>query len=358
MILARPIYGRQGGLLLNKGVTLTSRYIRALKNHGVMAAYVKDIFTCDLLEAQNALEDEVRVEAMNVTKSWFDASKKENAFAAFVAVENSVKNIVEEIISGKACIGSLTEISAADSYTFAHSVDVCVLAVATGYKYGYIKEDLIKLGLGSLLHDLGKTKISPDILNKPGKLTDREFAEIKKHPVWSYELLKEKTGDLITPLSLGVVLYHHERYDGTGYPRGLKGEEIHDMAAICAVADVYNAMTTDRVYRKAIPPHEVYEMLMGAGNTMFKYKVVNAFLSCVVPYPVGTFVRLNTGEAAYVVDTDPAFPFQPLVHLILDNKPVNLKHKPTVVIQGLLSPEEKQKLLTLNNKAAKLNIGL
>jgi len=153
---------------------------------------------------------------------------------------------------------------------------------------GFSYSELFELGVGSLLHDLGKTRISSEILHKPGKLTDEEFREIKKHPVLTYKILKEKVGDSISPLSLMTALNHHERYDGSGYPCGLKGEKIHDMAGICAICDVYNAINTDRVYRKAVLSHEVYTMLINSGGTMFKPEIVKAFLAC---YPVGSIVR-------------------------------------------------------------------
>ncbi|MGB9793346.1 MAG: HD-GYP domain-containing protein [Thermacetogeniaceae bacterium] len=249
MVLARPVYGLKGELLLNKGTVLTASYIFALRRRGVMAVHVQGPLPFDPTEALKVLDDEVRAEAMNAVRVWVERGRRR---ADFSGVIDQVANVVEEILSGKVPCGSLSEISSADIYTFAHSVDVCILSVTAGVKMGFKRKDLMKLGIGALLHDLGKTKVPPEILNKPGKLTEEEFKEIKKHPVWGYKMIIDEPDSRVEMESLLVMLNHHEKYDGSGYPRGLKGDEVGIMPAICAAADIYNAITTDRVYRKAM----------------------------------------------------------------------------------------------------------
>lgn len=343
MILARPVYGARGEMLLNRGVSLTAQYISALRRCGVLAVHVEGPFPVEVVEsAREVLEEEIRVHTMNVVRSWAEHGVKRINFASVV---DQVRSVVDEILAGKAPVGGLAEISSVDSYTFAHSVDVCVLSVAAGVKLGYKKADLIKLGIGALLHDLGKTKVPPEILNKPGKLTPAEFAEIKKHPAWGYKLLLEDVDGEVDPVSAEVILDHHERYDGSGYPRGLRGTEMGETAMVCATADMYNAITTDRVYRPALPPHEAYEMLMGAGGTLVDYKVIHAFLSCVEPYPVNSLVRLSTGDIACVLSVNPLLPFRPKVAIIPSGKMLDLERELTVVITGVLSPEEARALV-------------
>ncbi|MGB9804909.1 HD-GYP domain-containing protein, partial [Desulfofundulus sp.] len=239
---------------------------------------------------------------------------------------------------------NLTEICSADMYTYAHSVDVCVLALTVGVKFGYEKKDLLRLGIGGLLHDLGKSKVPPEILNKPGKLTPEEFREIKKHPAYGYKIILESQ-DRIDPRSAAVILNHHERYDGTGYPRGLKGDEIDEMSAICSVADVYNAITTDRVYRKAHPPHEAYEMIMASGDLMFSSRIVEAFLKCVLPYPPGSVVRLSSGLVGVVLRVKQGFPFRPVLKLVGSGEELDLLKENSLVITGLIQPEELRELI-------------
>ncbi|AEG14466.1 metal dependent phosphohydrolase [Desulfofundulus kuznetsovii DSM 6115] len=340
MKLARPVYGKNGELLLKKGVVLTAGYVMSLRRCGILAVDVDGL--TDLSEEhRNLLEDEVRSDVMNVVRGWSQGEKRKG----FERVVETVERIVDEILSGKEVIGNLTEICSADMYTYAHSVDVCVLSLTVGVKLGYSRKDLLLLGMGSLLHDLGKSRVPPEILNKPGKLTPGEFREIKKHPVYGYKIILESQ-DRIDSRSAAVILNHHERYDGTGYPRGLKGEEIDEMSAICAVADVYNAITTDRVYRKAYPPHEAYEMVMASGNLMFSARVVEAFLKCVLPYPPGSVVRLSNDLIGVVSRVKQGFPFRPVVRIVNSGEELDLLQESSVVITGLLRSEELRDLLT------------
>lgn len=354
MVLARPVYGPKGELLLSRGTVLTAGHIFALRRRGVLAVQVQGPLSGDYEEAGSVLDDEVRVQAMKAVHAWVERGQNRVDYARVV---EQVEAVVDEILSNKVPCGSLSEISTADTYTFTHSVDVCILSVAAGVKLGYGRNDLLKLGIGALLHDLGKTKVPPEILNKPDKLTDEEFAEIKKHPVWGYKMALREPAKMDIS-SLLVILNHHEKYDGSGYPRGLKGREIGVMAGICAAADMYNAITTDRVYRRALPPHEAYEMIAGAGGTLLDFRVVQAFLSCVEPYPVGTVVRLSTGDVACVVSVDSALPFRPVVVLIPSRETVDMRKELSVTIVGQLSPDEARKIMRqggVNKCSAALN---
>lgn len=343
MTLARPVYGPRGELLLSRGAALSARRIAALREAGVLAVHVEGpVPEAELENAERALQEELRAHTMNVVRSWAEHGAKRVNFASVV---EQVRSVVDEILSGKTPMGGLAEISSADAYTFAHSVDVCVLSVAAGARLGYGREKLLKLGVGALLHDLGKTKVPPEILNKPRRLTPAEFAEIRKHPAWGYKLLLEDADGDVDPASAMVVLNHHERFDGSGYPRGLAGADAGEMAMICAAADMYNAMTTDRVYRRALPPHEAYEMLMGAGGSLLPFGVVRAFLSCVEPYPVGSVIRLSTGDVACVVSADPELPFRPTVVLIPSGETVDLRRELSVTIAGPLPASEARRFI-------------
>jgi HD-GYP domain-containing protein (c-di-GMP phosphodiesterase class II) len=339
MKLARPVYGQNGEMLLRKGAVLTARYIMSLRQCGILAVDIEGPVATEE-ENREILEEEVRCNAMNVVREWTQSNSIKN----YEKIAKTVEVIIDEILSGKEVIGNLTEICSADMYTYAHSVDVCILSLTVGVSLGYKKAELLRLGVGGLLHDLGKTKVPADILNKPGKLTPAEFSEIKKHPVYGYKMLMEMKEN-IDYRSMSVVLDHHERYDGTGYPRGLKGSEIGEMAAVCAVADVYNAITTDRVYRKALPPHEAYEMIMASGGFMFESRVVDAFLKCVVPYPVGSVVRLSNGLVGNVCKLNQGLPFRPVVQIFNSQLQVDLKNENNLVITGLVRPEELREIL-------------
>jgi HD-GYP domain-containing protein (c-di-GMP phosphodiesterase class II) len=213
-----------------------------------------------------------------------------------------------------------------------------------GRQFGMKRFDLIKLVVGSLLHDIGKTEIPQKILNKPQELTKQELIEIKKHSVLGYKLLiNSKVKKKIDPCSANIVLNHHERINGSGYPRGLKGNDLSDMDMLCGIADVYNAMTTNRVYRKAVPHNEVYEMLMGSAGINFSYKVICSFLKCITPYPEGSLVKLNNGQKACVIKNNSSMPFSPVVCIISTSEELDLGNELNITISSLLSSEEIQK---------------
>jgi HD-GYP domain-containing protein (c-di-GMP phosphodiesterase class II) len=339
MRLSKPVYGLKGQMLLNREVELTTPYISGLKKNNVLAVAIESMPGFDDLEAEQILEENVRVRAMSSILNWVETNKKRKQF---VDVVDSVISITEEILAGKIPSGGLAEISTTDVYTFAHSIDVCAFSIYMGFYYGYKKDDLLKLGIGSILHDLGKAKIPPEILNKPGKLTDQELKEIKNHPVFGYNMLMDSISDQLSGNSLDIVLNHHERYNGSGYPRGIKRDEIGDMASICALSDIYNAMTTERVYRKAFPPNEAYELIMTYGDLNFKLRLIRIFSSCVCPYPVATLVLLSTGEIGCVTATNRNLAFRPVVTVFETKERVDLSRELSVVIKRALTPEEAQ----------------
>ena len=162
-----------------------------------------------------------------------------------------MENTVAFILKGKSTFHSMIQMMSFDYHTYTHSINVCTLAIGLA-RFSGIKDqlELDKIGTGALLHDVGKTKVSESILNKPGPLTSMEMGFIKKHPKWGYDIIKET--DMIPEDSYYPILQHHERENGTGYPYGLKADEIHQFGKIVAIADVFDAMTTERAYRQAV----------------------------------------------------------------------------------------------------------
>lgn len=337
MKLLRPVYGLRGQLLLNRGVELTSSYIESLKKHRVLAVSVESMPNLDDIVAENTLEERIRAQAMMSIKSWVESRKRSSGFTSVV---DTVGSIINEILSGKTPSGGLAEISAADIYTFAHSIDVCAFSVYLGINHGYKKNALLRLGIGSILHDLGKIKVNPDILNKASALTEEEYEEIKHHPAMGYDMLLNDASRHLSDSSLEIVLGHHERHNGRGYPRGLQGDEISDMVAICAISDVYNAMTTDRVYRKALPVNEVYEMITGLGDINFKHELIKLLQSSVYPYPVETLVMLSTGQAGLVTANNHNLPLRPIVTVLRTEERVDLSKELSIVIERTLTADE------------------
>ena len=217
---------------------------------------------------------------------------------------------------------SLMDLKVSDEYTFKHSVDVATMALMIGKRLNFEEKELHLLGMAGILHDVGKIKISNDILNKPDKLTDEEFDAIKMHTVYGYEVLADKK---LSESVKKAVLQHHERMDGTGYPSGLSGEEIGIFGRILTVADVFDALVTERPYHEAYTPATAVEMLM-AKTMHFDMKVLKAFLDTVILYPVGTIVNLSNGECAKVLKNISSYPQRPVVVGMDSGKVYDLFH--------------------------------
>jgi HD-GYP domain-containing protein (c-di-GMP phosphodiesterase class II) len=179
---------------------------------------------------------------------------------------------------------------------------------------GLDETELLDLGLGAMFHDLGKALIPDEILNKPDRLTEQEFAVMKTHPTLGVRLLEEQGADLSPPV-FGVIRHHHERLDGSGYPDGLRESELHHQACICGLADVYDALTSRRVYKPGMPPHEALKVIFKLRDSHFPRARLDRFIQCLGIYPVGTVIRLTTGEVALVMDINHASLQRPRVRV-------------------------------------------
>ena len=164
---------------------------------------------------------------------------------------------------------------------------------------------------------MGKLRVDPELLNKPSRLTEDEMVIMRGHTFFGFDLLRSQKGKL-SLTSMHIALQHHEKYDGTGYPRGLKEDEIHDFSRIVSIADVYDAVTSDRPYRQALLPHEAYELMHGAGTRHFDPEILPVFLERIAVYPIGTVVRLNTGDIGVVTFVEAGMQTRPTVRLIMD----------------------------------------
>lgn len=229
-------------------------------------------------------------------------------------VSTAVRHIIDQVLAQRDVVLQLAEIRAMNDFVFGHSVGVCAVAVLLASHTGVEPGDLQPLAVGALLHDVGKIRIPDPIWNKPRKLTDEEFQIMQMHTMYGYEILRQQPW--IDARSAHVAWEHHERWDGTGYPRRLKGEAIHRFARIVSVADVFDALTADRPYRPAWPIYKAIQFIREQVERMFEPRVVTTFLGRVAPYPIGEKVRLNTGDAAKVVHLNVAAPARPVVELL------------------------------------------
>lgn len=313
--LARTIFSSDGGVLLTEGVEMTMSFVGRLKQHGISEIFLQDDISAGI-ETKDVIEEQTRIEAVTLVKKTMN-NYQFSPLLDVTEVKTIVNKILDELLSNKDILYNLSEIRSVDDYTFEHSVNVCILSLITGIGLGFDQQRLRELGIGAILHDIGKLCIPREILKKPLQLTVEEFEEIKKHTVLGYELLK-KSGQ-VDLVSAYIAFGHHERYDGSGYPLQLKNENIQICARIVAVADVYDALTSDRVYRKKLKPNEVYEYITTLGVHHFDPRVIESFVKYVSIYPIGTGVLLNTKERGIVVRDNRLMPTRPVVRIVYND---------------------------------------
>ena len=238
-----------------------------------------------------------------------------------------VEDIADSVARNPGAIISLARLKTADDYTYMHSVAVCAMMVALAKQLKLDSAQTRTLGMAGLLHDLGKVAMPPEVLNKPGKLTDAEFDIMKTHPTEGYKILSASPG--IDAVSLDVVLHHHEKIDGSGYPERLSGDQISLHAKMGAVCDVYDAITSNRPYKSGWDPAESLRK-MAEWKGHFDPKVFQAFVKSMGIYPVGSLVRMNSGRIGVVTEQSQKSLTTPIVKLFFSTKS-NMRIVPLVL---------------------------
>lgn len=315
MLLGKSIYNKNGSLLLREGTPIKQQYISKVIELDIQGVYIDDEISRGI-EIENVINNELRLNTVGKIKDIFiDIQKDSQNLDSNISQANmQVENMIDELIENKNVMVNMVDIKSFDEYTYHHSVNVCVLSIIMGISLGLTKDELSSLGMAALLHDIGKVFINQDLLNKVERLTTEEFDEMKKHSMSGYQYIKMKF-DFPYQTNIGV-LQHHEKYDGTGYPQGKSGEDISIFGRIIAVADVYDALVSNRYYKKALLPSEAMEYIMGAAGAHFDFEVVNVFLQKVAAYPLGTCVKLSNGSKGIVVENYPDASTRPKIRLI------------------------------------------
>jgi len=253
-----------------------------------------------------------------------------------------VSNMVESVARNPDAFLLLTKLRDTDTYTYHHAMDVSILSVVMGRHLGLSKKELQDLAIGTLLFDIGKMKLPPRLLNKPGRLTDEEFALVKKHVEYSVEIIQSIKG--ISQSALEIARYHHERHNGCGYPEGLHGTQIPVFARIAAIVDCYCAITRNRCYNRAISPHEAIKQMYEWGGIDFQMELVEQFIQCLGIYPTGSLVELTTGEVGVILSQNRFRRLRPKVMLILDPRKIAYEHFPIIDLIKETEDEEGNEL--------------
>ncbi|MGL5635119.1 MAG: HD-GYP domain-containing protein [Sarcina sp.] len=361
--LAKPLYDNENRVLLREGAILTETTLAKIKSLNIYSLHVVEEET---REYKNIISSELRKKSFDAVSDIFKISKelKDNNSDDLQTKKNgclnAIKNLSEDIcqnlllntdatprlgdvkhmgaqnsiyseaylkdirnlsedichsiLVSKDVSSGLENMQNMDTYTYQHCVNVATFSVVIGIGLSLPKQKLIELCIGGLLHDIGKVFIGDSIIQKPGKLTDEEFKIIQTHPQLGYDYIKNMS--LLTTGSKMVVLQHHEKVDGTGYPNSLVNKDINFLAKIVAIADVYDALTSNRPYKDAMPPNDAFEFILSKADTMFDFQLTKVFSRIIIPYPEGSLVRLSNGDLAIVKKTHPLYPLRPLIKII------------------------------------------
>jgi putative nucleotidyltransferase with HDIG domain len=328
------VFEKDGMLLVSEGRTIENpRQVEELRKRGVRKVRInvkRSVLRRGVPEFEEIINDHQREEeyykeletAVEVHKEGvirvtevLNAIREGNPFSLSI-IRSAAGDIVESLSRNQDAIVSLSQLKDFDNYTYVHSVNVAILMASLARTMGYDEERLVELCMGGLLHDVGKMKVPEKILNKPGKLTDTEFAIVKRHPEFGIEAILGHRG--ISDMTRKVVLQHHERYNGKGYPLGLKGERIHEVGLISAVADVYDALTSDRVYKTAWTPQKALALIFRGCDDDYSRRIVELFTKHMGIFPVGSFVKLASGEMGVVIRIDQGQLLHPVVLVLFD----------------------------------------
>ncbi|WP_434510503.1 HD-GYP domain-containing protein [Desulfitobacterium sp. AusDCA] len=314
MKVAKSIYGPHGEILLAAGVSLNSFYIKRLEEMEVAAIYIEDEATEGIV-INDVISEKTRIEAIKLTKECMNNIKLQSSVDV-AKVNQVITDIVDELLSNNNIIVQVLEIRALNDHTFSHSVNVAVLSVITGIALGFDYKKLKDLALGALFHDIGKTLMPESILFKTEPLTQKEEEIWKKHPLLGFDILRKLPTINLT--NAHIALEHHERYDGKGFPRGLSGNVISELARVVTVCNQYDKMTTYQIGQPRMKPFQAIEVLIGNSSKFFDADIVRAFLGIIAIFPIGSKVTLNIGVKGIVIEAYKNYPTRPKVRVLTD----------------------------------------
>lgn len=337
MTLAAELVSAKDVVMLSVGTVLSKQSIELIKRCGFNEVYISP-------ETSYGTDNEKKISNQDYFVEQYSciAKKVKSAFENIRYAKNiplsELRGLAEQVTDSLSCtrgvVDYLNLMRTADNYTFQHSLNVSILSGLFGRWLGFSGIELQNIVFGGLLHDIGKTKIPLRILNKPGKLSEYEMTIMKRHAVLGLEILEK--ADLTNFEVIAGVWQHHERLDGTGYPLGLEAAEIHRNAKIIAIADIYDAMTANRVYRRGLSPFEVMETLC---NEMFN-KLDPAFCAIILNYLkdffIGNVVVLNDGRQAEIICVDKDRDIRPVVRT-RDGEYINLEKNRDIIIVEVLN---------------------
>lgn len=338
MKVDQTIYDRLGRALIARGSVLDSYIIKSMLDLGIMSIYIcegeYEPEDYDKLITPAAKRNIEKLHTEDPSKVTLSASVRARVAEGIQYIYNNAESegladatdsitndLMDAIENNDAVAIDINALKTSDEYTFKHSVDVATISMILAKQQGLSKQEIYEIGVTGLLHDVGKTKVPLEILNKPGKLDDDEFAVMKQHTVFGYRMIQNRK-EFGEPICLGV-LQHHEKINGRGYPVGCNASQICPYAKILSVADIYDALVTERPYKKAFSQRDAVEMIMSMTEEL-DMKAMRSFLESMILYPVDSIVDLSNGEKAKVVKNNPHYILRPTVVGITSGKVYDL----------------------------------
>lgn len=328
--LGKTVYNNEGRVLINSDSLITDSILKKLKSYGINFIYVID--SSSEVEIETIIKPQLREKATSLIKETFKnvdrlINIQNNSYTnkdCSIDDEDYLKSIhllaedlLDNILSNKNLLYSLVDIKNMDFYTYEHSVNVAIISLVIGITLRLSRDELLNLCVGALLHDIGKVFIEKEVITKDGPLNYNEFELIKAHTEKGYYYLENK--ESIHYDSKMIVLQHHERIDGLGYPRGLCNNQINKYAKIVAIADVYDTLTSDKSFIQRLCASDALEYIMSHAGTLLDFEMVKIFSRVIVPFPSGTIVKLSNGDLGEVQETLPNFPLRPNIKILKSN---------------------------------------
>lgn len=352
MTLARDVWGKNSFLpLVYAGNKLTQKAINSFISKDIIGVYI-ECDGCKDINVNEVLPMEIKIRITAEIEQIFKTlqNEKGSAFKCIKSLNHVADYLVEVITDNKDCMMNMIDIKNYNEYAYVHSMQVGIICTLIGKKLKYSNLKLKEIAIAGMLHDVGKLGIPLEILDKTSKLTNDEFDIIKQHP--NLGLIRLDPCRSISKDILDGVGHHHEKMDGTGYPHHYKGEQISEFGKVIAIADVYDALTSNRSYRASWEAHKAIEYMISCADTHFDVDYLNTFLSVVAAYPIGVIVELNNGLTAVVVDTIEGLPLNPVVKVLTQGehcgKILNLANdRDSLTIQVLDTLKDEEKIANL-----------
>ena len=323
-ILAVDIIDVDKKVLLKKGTILSESLVYKIKKYGILSVYVESPYQ-EILKSNisDTIKPMKRYESVSNVKNSLETFIKkvqlQKKFSKYgdtgADLVNTLKaiseDLIDEVLLEKNIMIAMQDIKSLSNYYYQHAVNVAVLSLIIGTEIGLTTREMEDLAVGALLIDSGCCGLNQEILTKKDVYTSEERKLMQNHVLKGYEQINENTN--VNAHVKSIIMHHHERNDGSGYPKGLTDKDIHPLAKIVMIADVYDALTSDRPNRPAHSQHEAIEYIMANAGTKFDFNLVNIFSRRIVPYPVGSYVLLSNEQSALITENNPSFPLRPKV---------------------------------------------